>query len=123
MDLATILQELPSSEWRTSDRLDDTMRIMAHRTPLYYIHGPKPADQMPAFLLTHGEQRDPDPWVAQPPIEESELMAEALKAAGIAVETLWLPDAGFFDIQLANSGVPAQIAEAIDTWAQRLFAE
>ncbi|MCU0520906.1 MAG: hypothetical protein MUF84_09465 [Anaerolineae bacterium] len=122
-DLARLLQELPPSEWRTSDRLDDTMRLVAHRTPLYYIHGPKPADQMPAFLLIHGGQMETDPNYGEPPTEESELMAGALEQAGLSVETLWLPEARFYDIQLADTGVPAETAEAIDTWAQGLFVE
>ena len=96
------------------------MRFVAHRMPLYYIYGPKPADQMPAFLLTHGEQvYAPSP--TEPPIAESEMMAAALTQAGLSVETLWLPDAGPNDV-FSNSGVSEKIAEAIDTWAQGLFA-
>jgi acetyl esterase/lipase len=118
--LATVLQELPPAEWRTSDRLDDAMRFVAHRMPLYYIDGPKPADQMPAFLLTHGGRITPDMDFEQP-IAESEMMAEELRKAGLSVETFWLPDAGYYDIMSADTGVPEQIAEAIGTWAQGLF--
>jgi len=120
--LFSVVEELPPSEWQTSDRLDEEMRFVAHRLPLYYVYGPKPADQMPAFLLTHGGQMNAD-YMLEQPLEESEMMAQALDEAGLSVETLWLPDAGFYDVMYADTGVPEQLAEAIDTWAQGLFAE
>ena len=81
------------------------MRFVAHRMPLYYIYGPKPADQMPAFLLTHGGQvYAPSP--TEPPIAESEMMAAALTQAGLSVETLWLPDAGPNDVFSGTAAFP-----------------
>ncbi|MBN1249503.1 MAG: hypothetical protein JXC32_17710 [Anaerolineae bacterium] len=119
-NLATLLRTLPPSEWRTSGQLDNTKRFVAHWSPLYYIYGPKPVGEMPAFLLTHGGQMDKER--GEPLPEESQLMAEALIQAGLSVETVSLPDARFDDILTAGSGVPEQLAEAIDTWAKGLFA-
>ena len=119
--MVPVLQELPPSEWRTSSRLDDTMRFVAHRMPLYYIDGPKPADQMPAFLLTHGEQM----WLEDAgnrPIEESEMMAAALTEAGLSVQTFWLPDGDSDVLYSGNTDVMEKVVEAFDTWAQGLFA-
>lgn len=117
LELATILQELPPADWRTSDLLDDEMRAIARRFPLYYINGPKPAEQMPAFLIIHGEA---DGTV---PIAESQAMADALIDAGRSVETRWLPSSYFMDIVSSTNDIPQQVAEAIDTWAQGLFAQ
>lgn len=114
VELVARFVEIPYEEWRTPDRLDEQMQRLATFVPLYYVAGPKPVTEMPAFLLLYSEKGD------LIPSSESVAMADALTKAGIPVEVHEIASGtGFWSIM--KSDVSAKIADTIDAFAQELF--
>lgn len=114
-DLIARLRKIPYAEWRTPGQLDEPTQHLAAQLPLYYVSDPNPAWKRPAFLLLHsGKETD------LIPASESLAMAAALEKGGIPVELQEIPDSDFASIK--DSNVAGQIADAIDAFAQKLFA-
>ncbi len=114
-DLVARLRKTPYEEWRTPGTLDEPTKHLAAQLPLYYVSDPNPAGERPAFLLLHSGKEDDEI-----PASESLALATALEKWGIPVELQEIPDSDFESIK--DSDVAGQIADSIDAFAQKLFA-
>jgi len=114
-ELISQLRKTPYEEWRAPGQLDEPAQRLAAQLPLYYLSDPNPAGERPAFLLLHSGKEDDEI-----PASESLAFAAALEKGGIPVELQEIPDSDFASIK--DSNVAGQIADAIDAFAQKLFA-
>ncbi len=109
------LVKIPYDEWRTTDQLDEPMRHLASQLPLYYVSDPNPSGERPAFLLLYSDAEN-----VEVPSSESLAFAPALEKGGIPVELQEISGSDFWSFKKPE--MAAKIADAIDAFAQPLFA-
>ncbi len=109
------LVEIPYDEWRTTDQLDEPMRHLASQLPLYYVSDPNPSGERPAFLLLYSDAEN-----VEIPSSESLAFAPALEKGGIPVQLQEISSSDFWSLKELE--IAARIADAIDVFAQQLFA-
>lgn len=109
------LRKIPYDEWRTTDQLDEPTHHLATQLPLYYVSDPNPFVERPAFLLLYSDAEN-----VEIPSSESLTFAPALEKGGILVELQEISGSDFWSLK--EPEIAARIADAIDAFAQPLFA-
>jgi acetyl esterase/lipase len=119
------LRAVPPQEWRTSELLDDNARKLATMLPLYWAYQARDAQAaLPPYLLIYSGDTCYGDWGCGffDWATEAEAMARAMRTAGVAATAQLLPNenASHRDLVKSNSGVPAQVAEAVDVFIREL---
>jgi acetyl esterase/lipase len=110
-DIITTLENMPPSDWRTSEELSDAARDVAQLFPHYWIDGSEPPT-----LLFHGlidNKISPD---------VSEDFATLLEEAGVDTELMLIPGAGH-GVRLYQQIPSPEVDAAMEAFLAGVFGE